>query len=56
MNANGGYALAGSGVQPVFDPTTYLGHETESKGSEDEGAVTDAQRTVTANGQRHVRL
>ena len=50
VNADGGYAFAGSGVQPAFDPTTYWGHETESEGSEDEGAVTDAQRIVTANG------
>jgi hypothetical protein len=50
VNADGGYAFAGCGVQPAFDPTTYWGHETDFEGSEDEGAVTDAQRIVTANG------
>ena len=50
VNADGGYAFAGSGVQPAFDPTAYWGHETESEGSEDEGSVTDAQRIITANG------
>ena len=50
VNADGGYEFAGSGVQPAFDPTTYWGHEADSEGSEDEGAVTDAQRIVTANG------
>ena len=50
VNADGGYAFAGSGVQPAFDPTTYWGHETDFEGSEDEGAVTDARCIVTANG------
>ena len=50
VNANGGYEFASSGVQPAFDPATYWGHETDSEGSEDEGAVTDAQHIVTANG------
>ena len=50
VNADGRYAFSGSGAQPAFDPTTYWGHETESEGPEDEGAVTDAQRIVTANG------
>ena len=50
MNAGGGYAFAGSGVQPAFDPTTYWEHETEPEGSEDEGAVADAQHIATANG------
>jgi len=50
VNADGGYEFASSGVQPAFDPTTYWGHEADSKSSEDEGAVTDAQHIVTANG------
>ena len=50
VNDDGGYAFADSGVQPAFDPTIYWGQETESEGSEDEGAVADAQHIVTANG------
>jgi hypothetical protein len=50
VNDDGGYLFAGSGVQPAFDPTTYWEHETESEGSEDEGAVAYAQHSVTANG------
>ena len=50
VNADGGYEFACSGVQPAFDPTAYWGRETDSDGSEDEGAVTDEQHTVTANG------
>ena len=49
-NADGGYEFASSGVQTAFGPTTYWGHETDSEGSEDEEAVTDAQHIVTTNG------
>ena len=38
MNDDGGYAFAGSGLQPAFYPTTYWGHETESEGSDGDGA------------------
>ena len=50
VNDDGAHAFAGSGVQPAFDSTTYWGHEAESEGSDDDGAVADAQHIVTANG------
>ena len=50
VNDDGSYAFADSGVQPAFDPATYWRHETESEGSEDEGAVADAQHIENANG------